>query len=137
MGEVRGKLTELLGDGPAARLLAAQIALETDGGQATRGFNVGNRKPADREGEKYQIFRTWELENGKRVDRNEPFLAYDNLDEGLLEYVKYMDRKGLLDAADTGDVDAFNRALKGAGYYTADEKKYGNQLRKRLAENDG
>jgi len=138
MGEVKQKLRGLLGDdSPAVDLLTAQIALESDDGRATRGYNVGNRKPVDREGTKYQVFRTWELENGKRVDRNEPFLAHDTLDEGLLEYVKYLDRKGLLDAADSGDVDTFNRALKSKGYYTADETKYGNILKKKLGRTDG
>lgn len=132
MGEVRAKLQEMLGEGPAADFLAAQIALETADGKATRGFNIGNRKPSDKEGEKYQVFRTWELEDGKRVDRNEPFLAYDSLEEGLQEYVAYMDRKGHLDAADTGDLATFNRALKASGYYTAEEPKYLKILERKL-----
>lgn len=131
---MRGKLRELLGDDSrAADLLAAQIALETADGKYSYGYNVGNMKAPDREGVKYQTLKTWEVENGKRVDRREPFLAHESLDEGLLAYVEYLDRKGLLDAADSGDVDAFNRALKAAGYYTADEAQYGRNMKKRLA----
>lgn len=139
MGEVRGKLREMLGDGPAADLLAAQIALETADGKYSYGYNVGNMKARNREGVKYQTLKTWELVDGKRVDMREPFLAHDSLEEGLLEYVRYLDRKGLLDAADTGDVDQFNRALKQAGYYTAEESKYGAILKRKLAgfANDG
>jgi flagellum-specific peptidoglycan hydrolase FlgJ len=122
----------MLGDGPAADLLAAQIALETADGKYSYGYNVGNMKASNREGVKYQTLKTWEMVDGKRVDMREPFLAHDSLEEGLLEYVKYLDRKGLLDAADSGDLDQFNRALKAAGYYTADEAQYGKNMRKRL-----
>lgn len=132
MGEVRTKLREKLGDGPAADLLAAQIALETADGKHSYSYNVGNMKAADKAGRKYQLLDTWEVENGKRVDRREPFLAHESLDEGLDEYISYLDRKGLLDVADQGDLTAYNRALKGAGYYTADEAKYGANMKKRL-----
>lgn len=124
----------MLGDGPAADLLAAQIALETADGKYSYGYNVGNMKASDREGVKYQTLKTWELVDGKRVDMREPFLAHDSLEEGLLAYVQYLDRKGLLDAADSGDVDQFNRALKAAGYYTAEESKYGAILKRKLAD---
>lgn len=134
MDEVHAKLTEMLGDGPAADLLTAQIGLETGGGRGSFNYNVGNIKALDREGVKYQSLKTWELENGKRVDRREPFVSYDSLDEGLLDYVRFLDKRGLLDAADSGDVDAFNAALKKSGYYTADQTKYGNIMKRRLAE---
>lgn len=132
MDEVHGKLRTMLGDGPAADLLTAQIGLETGDGKYSYGYNVGNMKASDTPGVKYQTLKTWEMENGKRVDMHEPFLAHDTLDEGLQAYVAYLDRKGLLDAADSGDVDAYNHALKQAGYYTADEAAYGRNLKKRL-----
>jgi flagellum-specific peptidoglycan hydrolase FlgJ len=132
MDDVRGRLRTMLGDGPAADLLAAQIALETADGKHSYSYNVGNMKAQDKEGVKYQSLKTWEVEGGKRVDRREPFLAHDTLDEGLLEYVSYLDRKGLLDAADSGDVTTFNEALKKAGYYTADKGQYERNMRKRL-----
>lgn len=132
MDEVRTKLREKLGDGPAADLLAAQIALETGDGKYSYSYNLGNMKAPDREGTKYQLLDTWEVEGGKRVDRREPFLAYDSLDEGLDAYIEYLDRKGALDVADQGDVDAYNRQLKSFGYYTADEGQYGENLKKRL-----
>jgi flagellum-specific peptidoglycan hydrolase FlgJ len=132
MEEVRAKLREKLGDGPAADLLAAQIALETADGKYSYAYNVGNMKAADREGLKYQLLKTWEVEGGKRVDRREPFLAHESLDEGLQTYIEYLDRKGLLDVADGGDLEAYNAALKKAGYYTADEGQYGRNMRKRL-----
>lgn len=132
MPEVRAKLREMLGDGPAADLLAAQIALETADGRYSYGYNVGNMKASNKAGVKYQTLKTWEVENGVRKDMREPFLAHDSLDEGLLAYVQYLDRKGLLDAADSGDLQTYNRALKAAGYYTADEGQYGRNMQKRL-----
>lgn len=113
--------------------------METADGKYSYGYNVGNMKASDREGVKYQTLKTWELVDGKRVDMREPFLAHDTLDEGLLAYVQYLDRKGLLDAADSGDLDTFNRALKQAGYYTAEESKYGAILKRKLEgfANDG
>ncbi len=132
MDEVHSKLQERLGAGPAADLLAAQIGLETADGKYSYGYNVGNMKAADRAGEKYQLLDTWEVENGKRVDRREPFLAHGSLDEGLDAYIAYLDRKGLLDVADQGDLATYNAALKKAGYYTADEAQYGRNMQKRL-----
>jgi flagellum-specific peptidoglycan hydrolase FlgJ len=132
MDEVRGKLREMMGDPGVADLLAAQIALETGDGSGSYSYNVGNMKAADKEGVKYQSLKTWEVENGKRVDRREPFLAFESLEEGLTAYVSYLDRKGLLDAADSGDVRTFNEALKKAGYYTADKDQYERNMRKRL-----
>jgi flagellum-specific peptidoglycan hydrolase FlgJ len=132
MHEVRGHLREMLGDGPAADFLAAQIALETADGKYSYGYNVGNMKASNKPGVKYQTLKTWEVENGKRVDMREPFLAHDSLEEGLQTYVEYLDRKGLLEAADSGNLDEFNAALKKAGYYTADQGQYGRNMRKRL-----
>lgn len=134
MDEVHAKLRGMLGDGPAADLLTAQIGLETARGTGSYNYNVGNIKAVDREGVKYQQLKTWELENGKRVDRREPFVSYDSLDDGLLDYVRFLDKRGILDVADSGDVDAFNAALKKAGYYTADQEKYGRIMKQRLAE---
>lgn len=136
MTEVRAKLREKLGDGPAADLLAAQIGLETGGGRGSFNYNVGNIKALDQPGVRYQSLKTWEMEDGKRVDRREPFVSYDSLDEGLDDYVRFLDKRGLLEAADTGDVDVFNAALKKAGYYTADQKKYGEIMKRRLKENE-
>lgn len=132
MGEVKAKLREKLGDGPAADLLAAQIGLETADGSGSYNYNVGNIKAVDKEGVTYQSLKTWEMEGGKRVDRREPFVSYGSLDEGLDDYIRFLDKRGLLEVADTGDVDEFNRALKKAGYYTADEAKYGANMKKRL-----
>jgi flagellum-specific peptidoglycan hydrolase FlgJ len=122
----------MLGDGPEADLLTAQIALETAGGKSSYGYNLGNMKPRDAAGEKYQILTTHEGGKGNSVQLNEPFLAFDSLEDGLRAYVEYQDRKGHLDAAATGDVAAFNRSLKSKGYYTADEEDYLRLLQSRL-----
>jgi flagellum-specific peptidoglycan hydrolase FlgJ len=132
MQEVRAKLREKLGDGPEADFMAAQIALETGGGRSAYNYNIGNRKPKDAEGERYQILTTWELVDGKRVDMNEPFLSYSSLDEALDDYLEYQDRQGHLDAAATGDLGVFNRSLKAKGYYTGEEPKYLKHLQTRL-----
>lgn len=130
--EVHARLQDMLGPGPEADFLTAQIALETGNGRWSYNYNVGNMKPRDREDEKYQILTTWENVNGKRVDMNEPFLAHATLEDGLRAYVEYQDRKGHLDAAASGDLAAFNRSLKSKGYYTADEAKYLKILQNRL-----
>lgn len=106
--------------------------LETGGGKYSYGYNLGNMKPAEQYDGKYQILKTWEVENGKRVDMREPFYAYDSLADGVQAYLEYQDRKGHLDAADSGDLGAFNRSLKSKGYYTADEAQYLKNLETRL-----
>lgn len=127
----------MLGDGPAADFLTSQIALETADGKHSYSYNVGNQKASDKPGVNYQLLDTWELENGKRVDRREPFLAHQSLEEGLQSYVQYLDRKGLLDAADSGDLGTFSAALKKAGYFTAEEPKYRAILEKKLKSLQG
>ncbi len=131
MDEVRLKLREKLGDGPAADILAAQIALETADGKYSYGWNLGNQKAENKAGVKYQTLKTWEMENGKRVDMREPFLAFGSLDEGLDSYISYLDRKGHLDVADKGDLAAYNKSLKSKGYYTASEEQYLKNMQKR------
>ena len=106
--------------------------LETGGGKHSYQYNLGNMKPSEKHTGKYQLLKTWELENGKRVDRREPFYAYDSLADGVQAYLEYQDRKGHLDAADTGDLETFNRSLKSKGYYTAEESKYLKHLQTRL-----
>lgn len=107
--------------------------LETGGGKYSYGYNLGNMKPSEKHTGKYQLLKTWELVDGKRVDMREPFYAYDSLGEGVQAYLEYQDRHGHLDAADSGDLATFNRSLKSRGYYTAEEDKYLKILQNRLA----
>lgn len=132
MKEVRAEFERQLGPGPAADFFTAQVALETGNGKGSYGYNIGNMKPSEAHEGKYQLLKTWELEGGKRVDRREPFYAYDSLEEGIQAYLEYQDRKGHLDAADSGDLATFNRSLKSKGYYTAEEPKYLKILEDRL-----
>ena len=131
--QIHQEFVRQLGEGPAADFFTAQVMLETGGGRGSYGYNLGNMKPSDKHQGKYQILKTWELVDGKRQNMREPFYAYDSLDEGVQAYLEYQDRKGHLDAADTGDLNAFNRSLKSKGYYTAEESKYLKHLENRLA----
>lgn len=108
--------------------------LETGGGRGSYGYNLGNMKPSEKHTGKYQLLKTYEVVDGKRVDMREPFYAYDSLAEGVQAYLEYQDRKGHLDAADSGDLGTFNRSLKSKGYYTEDEGKYMKALERRLRE---
>lgn len=108
--------------------------LETGGGRGSYGYNLGNMKPSEKHTGKYQLLKTYEVVDGKRVDMREPFYAYDSLAEGVQAYLEYQDRKGHLDAADSGDLQTFNRSLKSKGYYTEDEAKYLKALERRLRE---
>jgi flagellum-specific peptidoglycan hydrolase FlgJ len=108
--------------------------LETGGGRGSYGYNLGNMKPSETHTGKYQLLKTYEKVDGKRVDMREPFYAYDSLADGVQAYLEYQDRKGHLDAADSGDLATFNRSLKSKGYYTEDENLYGKALERRLAE---
>jgi flagellum-specific peptidoglycan hydrolase FlgJ len=135
--QIHDEFRRQLGDGPAADFFTAQVMLETGGGRGSYGFNLGNMKPGQGHTGKYQILKTYEIEDGKRVDRREPFYAYDSLEEGVQAYLEYQDRKGHLDAADSGDLETFNRSLKSKGYYTEDEQKYLGALQRRLRELKG
>lgn len=131
--EIHAEFERQLGPGPAADFFTAQVMLETGGGKYSYGYNLGNMKPSEKHTGKYQLLKTWELVDGRRVDMREPFYAYDSLGEGVQAYLEYQDRKGHLDAADSGDLATFNRSLKSKGYYTAEEDKYLKILQNRLA----
>jgi flagellum-specific peptidoglycan hydrolase FlgJ len=131
--QIHEEFRRALGDGPAADFFTAQVMLETGGGRGAYGYNLGNMKPSDKHQGKYQILKTWEeTPEGARVDMREPFYAYDSLAEGVQAYLEYQDRKGHLDAADSGDLREFNRSLKSKGYYTAKEDAYLRNLERRL-----
>ena len=127
-------MVEQLGPGPAADFFTAQVMLETGNGRSLYGNNIGNMKPPSKYEGKYQLLKTHEYIDGKRVNMREPFYAYDTLEEGVQAYLAYQDRHGHLDAADSGDIEAFNRSLKSKGYYTAPEDAYLRTLRSRLAQ---
>lgn len=130
--QIHDEFVRALGPGPAADFFTAQVMLETGGGKYSYQYNLGNMKPSEAHTGKYQLLKTYEVEDGKHVDRREPFYAYDSLADGVQAYLEYQDRKGHLDAADSGDLATFNRSLKSKGYYTEDEQKYLNHLRTRL-----
>lgn len=132
--QIHAEFEDALGPGPAADFFTAQVMLETGGGRGSYGFNLGNMKPSEKHAGKYQILKTWEQVDGRRVDMREPFYAYNSLAEGVQAYLEYQDRQGHLDAADSGDLTKFNRSLKSKGYYTAPEDAYQRNLERRLGD---
>lgn len=121
-------------DRKAVGPLFAQIMHETGGGKSLYGFNVGGIKGKNG---KVMALNTGEGEGGKeRIKAN--FRAYDNLDEGLDDYVATLqaDFPKAWEAAKTGDAGAFARALKEEGYYTDSEANYARGLKK-WSDDDG
>jgi hypothetical protein len=109
---------------PMLKSLAAQASLETGSGQAMYNFNFGGVKGASPEGLTANCL-THEVVGEKDVVR-QAFRAYSSLDAGADDYVRTMVSRfsGSMQAAGSGNLDAFAHALKQAGYYTASETDY-------------
>lgn len=108
----------------AVRMLAAQIALETNNGSALMAYNLGNFKATA--GQPFVTFATTEVVNGKTLHLNQNFRAFPDLGTAANAYLIAM--RGRFGAAWpfalAGDTAGFAHALKEQGYYTADEGQY-------------
>jgi len=122
---------------PMLKSLAAQASLETGSGQAMYNFNFGGVKGASPEGLTANCL-THEVVGEKDVVVRQAFRAYSSLDAGADDYVRTMVSRfsGSMQAAGSGNLDAFAHALKQAGYYTASETDYAAGL-KSAAKNLG
>lgn len=128
----------LLGEYPKLNqlaLLRAQWGLETGHGVHSRCNNMANIKkhfkPDD--GHDWCQYDCSEVLNGKEIWFKPPhpqtnFRAYSSPWEGFLDYVKFLSQrtryKDAWKALLTGDVAAYNKELKKAGFYTAGEEHY-------------
>ena len=61
------------------------------------------------------------------------FRAFATAEDGADDYVAFLARRGVLDAADSGDPDVFSAALKRRGYFTADLGHYSRMMRSTFA----
>lgn len=120
-------------------VLFAQYMIET-GGSACWCWNIGNVKVTQAQVDAgvpwFDLPGTWEIIDGKRVVLPEGhpgrrFRAYASADEAMVEHLKFLRNrryKAAWPAVEAGDVMAFARLLKSAGYFTASADDYGNGM---------
>lgn len=123
----------------AAGVLWAQYMIET-GGAACWSWNIGNVKvtqgQVDAGVDWFDLPGTWEILGGKRVvlqpgDPGRRFRAYASLDDAMTEHLRFLRNKRYKPAwpaVEAGDVMAFARMLKAAGYFTASADDYGGGM---------
>jgi hypothetical protein len=118
----------------------AQWALETGRGKHCWNWNLGNIKRLS--GRPWMWLDTWEmLDDGnggkKKVFMKDRFTAFDSLEDGALEYLRFLLRpyyRRAWAAFCSGDAAASAHELKVLGYYTDDEGKYTRGLVSLAAE---
>lgn len=120
-------------------VLFAQYMIET-GGTASWNWNIGNVKitqsQVDAGVDWFDLPGTWEIVGGKRVVLGEGhpgrrFRAYASMDAAMVEHLRFLRNKRYKPAwpaVEAGDVMAFARMLKAAGYFTASAEDYGNGM---------
>lgn len=121
-------------------VLHAQFIVETSGVHCWN-WNLGNVKvtPAQVAADVpwIDLPGTWEIVGGKRVvlkdgDPGRRFRAFDKLDEAMVDHLRMLKErkfKSAWPAVLAGDPDAFARALKAKGYYTAPVEDYARLMR--------
>jgi hypothetical protein len=114
-------------------LLTAQSALETGRWKAIHCFNFGNVKASTDYVGFYTMFRCNEVIDGKVQWFDPPhaqtrFRAFVSLWDGARDHLEFLAMRPRYASAWKellrGDVDAYVKALKTAGYFTANEESY-------------
>ncbi len=118
-----------------AKVLVAQAALETGWGQdmirhddGRNSFNLFGIK-ANSAWQGDQVSRlTSEYEQGKKVQRTEPFRAYESLAQSFADYVDFVQSNPRYQNAmnKTQDSEAYLHALAASGYAT--DPEYANKI---------
>jgi len=108
-------------------LVLAKIALETGYGKHAPGFNYFGIKETDPN--KGQVLATKEADaEGKLVDRQERFRTYANLEESVVDYIKFLKENGrYADLLKAKGLEEQLAALQKSGYAT--DPNYANKLR--------
>jgi hypothetical protein len=110
-------------------LLAAHWAHETSGGRFMYNHNFGGIKGRGSSGLSClrEAHEGWGSQTTASTDR---FRAYRSASEGAEDYVSLLLRKypSAIDAARSGDVLQFVKALRHAGYFTGSESAYAQSL---------
>jgi len=122
--------------GPAQlAILAAQVGIETGNGEHLWCWNFGNIRGSYK-GQTTSLAHATEIIDGKEVSVPGGFRAYPSAEEGARDFLRFLGvdttpnngrpnrYEAAWEAAKHGDVTAYVRALKQAGYFTASEAKY-------------
>lgn len=130
--------SQLFGSEPAKEqvgLVLAQNNLETGHRKSMYNYNVGNLTTNGKNYNYYDDITTDEqVSKGVWEKKNLKYRAYDSLAEGVTDYLKFLSKPGgrysqawqhILDP----DPESYSKALKAAGYYTANEIPYTKDLK--------
>jgi hypothetical protein len=120
--------------GMSRELILAQAAQETGWGKHVLdgANNVFNIKAAGGWEGPTKTFNVWEIENGKKVWKNQEFRVYGSVEEALRDRVKFLHenprytKAGLFDEETRGNLAKEADALQKAGYAT--DPNYAKQL---------
>lgn len=128
---------EQFGQAPKAEtvaILTAQWSHETGGGSSMFNFNFGGIKGTGPSG-LHVVQRTREGYGASEVTIRDRFRAYQNADEGALDYVSLLGRKypKALEAAGQGDAARFVEELHAGGYFTGDKGAYTRSVASKTA----
>lgn len=112
--------------GMSKELILAQAAQETGWGQHVLAGtdNVFNIKASSDWNGPTKAFNVWEIENGKKVWKDQDFRVYGSMEEALRDRVKFLQenprytKAGLFDEGTKGDFANEAAALQKAGYAT-------------------
>lgn len=120
--------------GMSKELILAQAAEETGWGKHVLAGtnNIFNIKASSDWHGQTKTFNVWEIENGKKVWKDQEFRVYGSVEEALRDRVKFLEQNpryakaGLFDEGTKGNVDKEAAALQKAGYAT--DPNYAKQL---------
>jgi hypothetical protein len=94
----------------SARILAAQSAVETAGWQAMWNWNVGNITAGS------PSTQSWVQQATTGPAAPLQFLAFDSLQDGANYFVAFLQKRGVLQCANVGNLDGYVDALRRCNY---------------------
>jgi peptidoglycan hydrolase-like protein with peptidoglycan-binding domain len=120
--------------GASWETILAQAAQETGWGQKVLPGtnNIFNIKADKGWHGETKTFRVWEIENGKKVWKDQPFRVYASTEEALRDRVEFLranpryGKAGLFDSEVAGSIEREAEALQRAGYAT--DPRYARNL---------
>lgn len=126
----------LFGNDPLDRqmaLIMSHIDLETGHRKSLWNYNVGNITTSGATHKYFDDMTTDEqIQPGVWKKLNLKYKAYDNLQEGIIDYLNLLSKNSRYSEAwqhiIQPDPAAYSKALKAGGYYTASEKPYTKTL---------
>jgi len=135
---ISGAWKKLFGEAPSKEQVAmvlAQNSLETGHRKSMWNYNVGNITTDGKGTYDYfdDLTTSEQIKPGKWKKMNLKYRAYKSLQDGVEDYLKFISRNKYSDAWQhilNPDPVKFSKALKAAGYYTANEESYTKTLAK-------